>query len=134
VCCAGRAQAGTGTANTALAFHNKQLLTLQEQDLPYAVRPARLAVVLKPLRTSAWLSVICMSCSAACMHTYCVLAVWLLESFVCARAQVRVHGDAHMETLERVTFGGRLDRHPTFTAHPKKDPDTGTVAQEPFFH
>jgi hypothetical protein len=56
VCCAKRAQAGTGTANTALAFHNKQLLTLQEQDLPYAVRPARLPVALKPLRTSARLS------------------------------------------------------------------------------
>ena len=52
---------------------------------------------------------------------------------MCARAQVRVHGDAHMETLERVTFGGRLDRHPTFTAHPKKDPDTGTVARLPCF-
>lgn len=31
-------QDGFGTANTALAFHNKQLLALVENDLPYAVR------------------------------------------------------------------------------------------------
>lgn len=30
-------QDGFGTANTALAFHNKQLLALLETDLPYAV-------------------------------------------------------------------------------------------------
>lgn len=34
-----------------------------------------------------------------------------------------MHGDAHIETLERLTFGGAL-RSP-FTAHPKKDPATG---------
>lgn len=37
-----------------------------------------------------------------------------------------MHGDAHVETLERVTFGGRLSGY--FTAHPKKDPDTGAAA------
>lgn len=31
-------QDGFGTANTALTFHNKQLLALVENDLPYAVR------------------------------------------------------------------------------------------------
>ena len=31
-------QDGIGTANTALTFHNKQLLALVENDLPYAVR------------------------------------------------------------------------------------------------
>ena len=31
-------QDGFGTANTALAFHNKQLLALLETDLPYAVQ------------------------------------------------------------------------------------------------
>ena len=31
------AQDGTGPGNTALAFHNKQLLALVETDLPYIV-------------------------------------------------------------------------------------------------
>lgn len=31
-------QDGMGTANTSVAFHNKQLLALQETDFPYAVR------------------------------------------------------------------------------------------------
>ena len=31
-------QHGQGTANTALVFHAKKLLALQEADLPYAVR------------------------------------------------------------------------------------------------
>ena len=30
-------QDGAGTGNTALAFHNKQLLALLELDLPYVV-------------------------------------------------------------------------------------------------
>ena len=31
-------QDGSGTANTNVVFHAKQLLALQEQDLPYLVR------------------------------------------------------------------------------------------------
>ena len=37
--------------------------------------------------------------------------------------QVRVHGDAHMETLERLTFGGKMLG--PWSAHPKTDPATG---------
>lgn len=37
--------------------------------------------------------------------------------------QVRVHNDAHIETLERQTYGGRIKQ--PFTAHPKIDPVTG---------
>ena len=31
---------GTGTANTALVYHARRLMSLHEGDLPYAVRPA----------------------------------------------------------------------------------------------
>ena len=34
-------QDGMGTANTSVAFHNKQLLALHEADFPYAVRTCR---------------------------------------------------------------------------------------------
>ena len=40
--------------------------------------------------------------------------------------QVRAHQDAHIETIERQTYDGRL-RQP-FTAHPKIDPVTGKAA------
>lgn len=36
---------------------------------------------------------------------------------------MRVHGDAHVETLERLTFGGKMLG--PWSAHPKKDPATG---------
>ena len=35
-------QDGSGTANTSLVFHAKQLLALQEQDMPYVVRTSAL--------------------------------------------------------------------------------------------
>jgi carotenoid cleavage dioxygenase-like enzyme len=44
-------------------------------------------------------------------------------NFARSGAQVRVNNDAHIETLERQTYGGQL-RSP-FTAHPKIDPKTG---------
>lgn len=44
-------------------------------------------------------------------------------NFAHSGAQVRVNNDAHIETLERQTYGGQL-RSP-FTAHPKIDPKTG---------
>ncbi|CAL8463206.1 g2740 [Coccomyxa elongata] len=65
---------GTGSANTSVIFHDKQLLALVESDLPYVVR---------------------------------------------------VNNDAHIETLERQTYGGHLQS--PFTAHPKIDPATGEL-------
>ena len=35
-------QDGSGTANTSVVFHAKQLLALQEQDMPYVVRSTAL--------------------------------------------------------------------------------------------
>lgn len=64
------------------------------------------------------------------------LPVWLLHQLLCLGAlhhtvirpckhapQVRIMCDGLIQTLGRVTFGGKLD-HP-FTAHPKIDPKTG---------
>ena len=42
------AQDGTGPGNTALAFHNKQLLALVETDLPYIVSFFVCFPILKP--------------------------------------------------------------------------------------
>jgi carotenoid cleavage dioxygenase-like enzyme len=39
--------------------------------------------------------------------------------------QVRVNNDAHIETLERKTYSGRIKS--PFTAHPKIDPVTGEL-------
>lgn len=65
---------GKGPANTALAFHARRLLALNESDMPYSLR---------------------LMCSGL------------------------------VDTLERVTFGGKLTS--SFTAHPKQDPDTGRL-------
>ena len=42
------AQDGTGPGNTALTFHNKQLLALVETDLPYIVSLFVCFPILKP--------------------------------------------------------------------------------------
>ena len=42
-----------------------------------------------------------------------------------------MHGDAHMETLERVTFGGKMLG--PWSAHPKTDPATGASARGSLF-
>ncbi len=48
-------QDGLGTANTALTFHNKQLLALVENDLPYAVRSPHLAPIsFAPVHAQCW--------------------------------------------------------------------------------
>lgn len=129
-------QDGTGTANTAMAFHNKQLLALNEQDLPHAVRPAGPRRRAREGPCTALLS--SRKCRGrGCAHMQLPVATtnstvrrcWAPQASCSAWAQIRVHGDAHVETLERVTYGGRLAGY--FTAHPKKDPATGAPAPGP---
>lgn len=65
-------QDGSGTANTALAFHNKQLLALVESDLPYAVRALSLGSSCLPnLHERLFLE--CPTQGTAWPHTYSCL-------------------------------------------------------------
>ena len=132
-----------GTANTAVAFHNKQLLALHEADLPYAVRlyvpssmasPADVASFSAESTGNAGHSTSMNSPACECVMDGWLLTVALSRAHTkqqgCSRVwlltwQVRVHSDARIETLGRETYGGGIAR--PFTAHPKVDPVTGGV-------
>ncbi len=63
----------------------------------------------------------CWSCGDECVGEACPCARLSLSGSWCA--QVRVLCDGLIQTLGRVTYGGKMN-HP-FTAHPKIDPKTG---------